>query len=49
MITIFAKTNSSLSKKTQKIFAKYFGKNILKIITSVPDCTNFRPKGDCEL
>jgi hypothetical protein len=34
MITIFAKTSSSWSKKK---FAKFFGENILKIITSVPD------------
>jgi hypothetical protein len=36
MITIFAKTSISLSKKNAKIFAKFFGENILKIITSVP-------------
>jgi hypothetical protein len=35
MITIFAKTNRSLSKKRQ-IFLYFFGENILKIITSVP-------------
>jgi hypothetical protein len=35
MIKIFAKTSSSLSKKRQ-FFAKFFGENILKIITSVP-------------
>jgi hypothetical protein len=35
MITNFAKTSSSLSKK-RHLFAKFFGENILKIITSVP-------------
>jgi hypothetical protein len=38
MITIFAKTSSSLSKNAN-IFAKFFVENILKIITSVPDQT----------
>jgi hypothetical protein len=41
MITIFAKTSSSLSKNAN-FFAKFFGENILKIITSVPDWANFR-------
>jgi hypothetical protein len=36
MTTIFAKTSNSLSKKRQ-FFAKCFGENILKIITSVPE------------
>jgi hypothetical protein len=36
MITIFAKTSISLSKN-----AKFFGKNILKIITSVPGHLEF--------
>jgi hypothetical protein len=36
MIAIIAKTNSSLSKKREK-FPKFFGENILKIITSVSD------------
>jgi hypothetical protein len=35
----FAKINSSLRKKG-KIFAKFFGKNILKFITSVPGVPN---------
>jgi hypothetical protein len=33
---IFEKTSNSLGKKRQ-FFAKFFGANILKIITSVPD------------
>jgi hypothetical protein len=35
MIKCFAKTSSTLSKNAN-IFAKFFGENILKIITSVP-------------
>jgi hypothetical protein len=35
MITIFAKTSSSLSK-IANIFAKFYGEHIFKIITSVP-------------
>jgi hypothetical protein len=33
--------------KNANIFAKFFGENILKIITSVPDWANFRPMNDC--
>jgi hypothetical protein len=33
---IFTKTSSSLSKKVPNFFAKFFGENILQIITSVP-------------
>jgi hypothetical protein len=36
MITIFAKTSRSLSKKNANFFANFFVENILKIITSVP-------------
>jgi hypothetical protein len=36
MITIFAKTSFVL-RQNANIFAKFFGENILKIITSVPD------------
>jgi hypothetical protein len=36
MIIFFSKTSSSLSKNAN-IFAKFFGENIFKIITSVPD------------
>jgi hypothetical protein len=36
MIKFFAKTSSSLSKKNTNIFAKFFGENNFKIITSVP-------------
>jgi hypothetical protein len=36
MITIFAKTSSILNQK-RHFFANFFGENILKIITSVPD------------
>jgi hypothetical protein len=35
-ITIFSKTSSSLDKKRQ-FSGKFFGENILKIITLVPD------------
>jgi hypothetical protein len=34
--SIFSETSSSLSKKCQFVFAKYSGKNIFKITTSVP-------------
>jgi hypothetical protein len=48
MITIFPKTISSLSKKRQFFAAKFFGENILKIITSVPgDGKNWFPKIRC--
>jgi hypothetical protein len=33
---IFAKTSISLSKKRKFFRAKFFGRNILKILTSVP-------------
>jgi hypothetical protein len=33
--------------KNANIFAKFFGENILKIITSVPDWPNFRLLGEC--
>jgi hypothetical protein len=33
---IFSKSSSSLSKKIANNFAKFFGENIFKIITSVP-------------
>jgi hypothetical protein len=45
MIKIFAKTSSNLSKNAN-IFTKFFGENILKIITSIQDWANFRLLGD---
>jgi hypothetical protein len=36
MITIFLQKLTVVRAKNAKIFAKFFGKNILKIITSVP-------------
>jgi hypothetical protein len=44
----FAKFSFVLSQKRQ-FFTEFFGENIFKIITSVPDCANFRPLGDCLL
>jgi hypothetical protein len=41
MITIFAKTSSSLSKKRQ-FFAKFFVENIFKIVTSVAGASTYR-------
>jgi hypothetical protein len=50
---IFTKTISSLSKTTvgqnANIFAKFFGENIFKIISSVPDWAIFSLLGDCLL
>jgi hypothetical protein len=43
MITIFAKTSSSLNQKRQ-FFAKFFSENILKIITSVPGSKPLRSR-----
>jgi hypothetical protein len=37
MIDIFQKLQSSSLSKNANIFAKVFGENIFKIITSVPD------------
>jgi hypothetical protein len=45
---IFAKASRCLSKSAN-IFAKFFGENISKIITSIPDWANFRLLGDCLL
>jgi hypothetical protein len=39
---LFCVTNANL-------FAEFFGENILKIITSVPDWANIRQLGDCIL
>jgi hypothetical protein len=38
----FAQFTFVLSQKRQLFFAEKFGENIFKIITSVPDCANFR-------
>jgi hypothetical protein len=35
--------------KNVNFFAEFFGENILKIITSVPDWANFHPVDDCLL
>jgi hypothetical protein len=57
-IGVFLKTNvmikflqkvAAVWAKNANIFAKFFGENILKIITSVPewpDWINFRPMGN---
>jgi hypothetical protein len=41
MIKIFGEFNFVLSQNTN-YFAIFFGENIFKIITSVPDGSNFR-------
>jgi hypothetical protein len=44
----FSKTSRTLNKKTPILFAKIFGENILKNVTSVPDpgcCRLFRVSG----
>jgi hypothetical protein len=35
--------------KNANFFAKFFGENIVIIVTSVPDWANFRPRGECLL
>jgi hypothetical protein len=57
-IGVFLKTNVMInfiqnlalfSVKKRQFFAKFFGENIFKIITSVPDWAIFRLLGDCSL
>jgi hypothetical protein len=55
-LAFFSKTNVMIKilhilawfwVKNANFFAEFFGENILKIITSVPDGANFRSMGDC--
>jgi hypothetical protein len=45
----FLQKQAVIWAKNANIFAKFFGENILKIITSVPDWANCRPMDDCLL
>jgi hypothetical protein len=57
-LAFFSKTNVMIKflqklavvwAKIANILAKFFGENIFKIITSVPDWMNFDPLDDCSL